>query len=154
MSSFITGMMLMRAIKNLWRWEIRASEPNIRRHETCLKMTVKYLSFILDIKKLENHLSYWKTTKNKIKTMFGRGLLLTAEVKKLTQLISKERENTSLAWIFIRFCQLCGIIIRSNTVQSLNNNENSFYFTRSDIVDFVVLIKCHPALGKNLRKFH
>jgi len=49
------------------------------------------------------------------------------------------------AWIVIRFCQMCGIVLTPNCVKSLRKG-STFNFSRADIVEFITVTKCLPIL--------
>jgi len=79
--------------------------------------------------------------------MFGKGLLIREDNKKLKEIFKKEEVGITLHWIIIRFCQMCGIVLSASSVQHLTEKFMAdFQFTRVDIIEFIVKIKCPPIL--------
>jgi len=101
-----------------------------------------------DTKTNNNKISFNEKLINIILSMFGRGLIYIPTLKTLKEiLITIKAKELTLHWIIIRFCQMCGIVLSANSVQHLTDKfMGSFQFTRADIINFIVKIKCPPIL--------
>jgi len=98
-----------------------------------------------DTKTNNNKISFNEKLINIILSMFGRGLIPTP--KTLKNILMNTKVGPTLHWIIIRFCQMCGIVLSANSVQHLTDKfMGSFQFTRADIINFIVKIKCPPIL--------
>jgi hypothetical protein len=78
-------------------------------------------------------------------SFYSKAKGLTKDYEKVKECINFSKDELYISWIVIRFCQLCGIVLTHNAIQSLFGGY-SFQITRADVMDFVVNIKFPPIL--------
>jgi len=153
MQSFLVSLVIARAIKNLWRNEIRKSKGNDKRiYEICLPLTQNYLNWALSLNTLKENKNneqklFWKQIVSEIIKMIGLGIISREKQSELKNILRSPStiQDINIAWVIIRNCQMSGISLSSTSVLCLNEKLN-FTFSRADICGFVPLIKCPPIL--------
>jgi len=134
-------------LKNKWRNNIQNSqkggETKKRVFEICLNQSITCLNDTLSLNSDRNE--QWQKLKNHFVSTFATGILNRILQNHLLSQIGKI--SFDIPWIIIKFCHMSGIVLSPTIIDCLKNNESenghfNFKFNRSDLIDFLPVVKC------------
>jgi len=150
---YILSLMMVRVLKNRWRDSIskeaeyhsvnKGSKRSVSVYEICLKKTLLTLNSIpASTYRAED--PFWEQISSELWKTFIQGIV-SLSLPDFSKFLEPLQDHVNFPWIIIRFCQLCGIVLPSNTVENIIK-EVDFQKSSIDIVDFQPIIKTLPIL--------
>eukprot|EP01124_Arcella_intermedia_P011734 TRINITY_DN1815_c0_g1_i6.p1 TRINITY_DN1815_c0_g1~~TRINITY_DN1815_c0_g1_i6.p1 ORF type:complete len:1241 (-),score=297.98 TRINITY_DN1815_c0_g1_i6:577-3831(-) len=139
--SFVLSLMIIRILKNVWRFKIQMEQTkNIQ--DVSLVATVEMLNQL--------HRKTILTDSNVVnimKEMFVTGILSSQQFAILKSILKDYEDKVNIFFVTLSFTQMCGIELNTGTVSSLVKHSKGMVFTEADIQNFYAVLKSPPIIS-------